>query len=328
MRSFGLATILTLALCLPAAAQTFAFIADISQPSYGREAPALAAIAAHDPAALFILGDAPHPGDACGTITPAKVRRMYCEVHGCDGTGWPIGRDWRAHVADLPTYAIYSDHESLCNNSDRLSPGMATLRAAHQAFYPAPYPSPNGVWHTVVLGHVRVIMLDTRAQREPSPLDGPTAFLGAEQTAWFETVLASATERWIVIGLDAPTTGKVKDAFASKPQALARFTTALEASCHGRCVTIAGDYHLGGAIRRTSWGVEISVPHLNMGTGIQRWGSCGGDGLRPNAGCGTWDAIIQGRGRPGYGLVTATADALTVEARSATGVVRLSMTLP
>lgn len=324
-----------LLLAAPAHAQVLGFVADMTKPSSNRDAPAFATLSGHGPDAVFLIGDMPHPGAACGKLTASSVKRMHCEVHGltggnCNGAVvWPSGQDWLDYLDGIPTFAIYDDHESLCNNSDKTSPGMATLVAEHQAFYPrdagVTYPSASASYHTVVTGHVRVIVLDTRAQREPYGTDGATAMLGAAQQAWFESTLAAATETWVVIVSPQPLTGKPLDAWESKPIAQAAFEATLTAHCNVRCGIVSADYHLGGGVRETAWGADLLIPHVNLPDTIKKWGSCGN--TQPTN-CGTWDALIQGQGRPGFGLVTATSTTLTLEARKALdGAVRVGTTL-
>jgi hypothetical protein len=296
-----------------------AVLADLQEVAKGRTVPAYAWIAAQRPELLLLAGDMDHRFHR--GFDRSAVQRLHCEVHGrlgsnCGGAKfWPAGQDWLTYLEGIPLVGVPDDHDANGNNADRTTPGWPIVIDEYQRFYSGDYPSSVGLWRTVVTGNVRVILLDTRSQRDPRGTRHGT-ILGEEQEDWLDQLLASATEDWILLVSTVALAPGAKpwDAWSMQPRAQARMLARMEAC--SRCVMVSADLHAGGGLDR--FRREMTVPHLNLR--VQEWGTC-----RPPR-CGAWsEGLFPGEKNPGFGIVRATSAWLRLEVWSAAGDPRLSL---
>jgi hypothetical protein len=311
--------------CGGAAARTaepevvIAVLADLQEVNKGKAIPAYEWIAAQQPQLLILAGDMDHRFVSGRPFHRAAVQRLHCEVHGRTGTDcanaklWPAGQDWLSYLEGLPLVGVPDDHDGNGNNSDRTTPGWPIAIEEYQRFYAGDYASSSGLWRTVVSGNVRVILLDTRSQRDPRGTRNGT-ILGDEQEAWLDQLLATATEDWVLLvsGVPLGKGAKPWDAWSMHPKAQNRMLARMN-GC-SRCVIVSADQHTGGGADRHRR--ELTIPHLNLR--VDGWGTCHNH-------CGTWsEGLFPGEKNPGFGIVRATEAWLRLEIWSATGRLRLA----
>lgn len=106
--------------------------------------------------------------------------------------------NFAALLQTVPTAYIWSDHDY---GGDASYSGTASKPAAQQV-YRERVPSPTlpsvtgGIYHTFVVGRVRIIMLDTRSYRSQwtATDNSSKTMLGTEQKTWLQNLLATVTE--------------------------------------------------------------------------------------------------------------------------------------
>ena len=141
---------------------------------------------------LLMLGDN-HYGD---TTDPAKLRDYYHMMRTVDG--------FTRLIREVPTYAVWDDHDYGPNNSDGTQPGKEdSLRVFGQwwANPSAGEPGNPGCYFRFQRGDVEFFMLDVRYYRTPNDVpDGPTkTMLGARQLAWLLDGLAGSSAPFKII---------------------------------------------------------------------------------------------------------------------------------
>jgi alkaline phosphatase D len=141
---------------------------------------------------LMMLGDN-HYGD---TTDPAKLRDYYHMMRTVDG--------FTRLIREVPTYAVWDDHDYGPNNSDGTQPGKEnSLRVFGQwwANPAAGEPGNPGCYFRFQRGDVEFFMLDVRYYRTPNDApDGPTkTMLGARQLAWLLDGLAGSSAPFKVV---------------------------------------------------------------------------------------------------------------------------------
>jgi alkaline phosphatase D len=109
-----------------------------------------------------------------------------------------------AVIRDIPTYAIWDDHDYAWDNADRFAPGKAdSLRAFTEA-----WPNPgagtediDGAFFAFSWGDVDFFVLDGRYHRDPNGMndDDQKRLLGAAQFAWLEAGLQASNAPFKVI---------------------------------------------------------------------------------------------------------------------------------
>ena len=141
---------------------------------------------------LLMLGDN-HYGD---TTDPAKLRDYYHMMRTVDG--------FTRLIREVPTYAVWDDHDYGPNNSDGTQPGKEdSLRVFGQwwANPSAGEPGNPGCYFRFQRGDVEFFMLDVRYYRTPNDVpDGPTkTMLGARQLAWLLDGLAGSSAPFKIV---------------------------------------------------------------------------------------------------------------------------------
>jgi hypothetical protein len=148
----------------------------------------------------------------------------------------------RSVLANVPTLYVKSDHDSGGGNGALPGVWTAPNRAAHLLVVPQlPQVDPNSLYHSFVLGRVRVIVTDDRYQRTS------TEFLDAAQETWFKAQMAQPEPvklwvqqgPWNVDGV-APSGG---DKWNDYPTQYAALSAWIAGNAVGKIVTIHGDIH-------------------------------------------------------------------------------------
>lgn len=102
----------------------------------------------------------------------------------------------------------WSDHEGFANNATASAFGpLNTAWRSYPQFSGVPVPA-SGIYNTFDIGRVKFIKLDERTFKSPNSAtdDSNKTILGATQKAWFQNVIANATNALIVIIGDVPIT--------------------------------------------------------------------------------------------------------------------------
>jgi phosphodiesterase/alkaline phosphatase D-like protein len=154
----------------------------------------------------------------------------------------------------VPTVYVWDDHDYGPNDGDRTSSARTAARSVYQQYVPH-YPLAEGsgdvaIYHAFTVGRVRVIVTDTRSERDPASDvdDGNKSMLGDAQKAWFKQQLLDANGRypvivWVNSGPWIDTAGPDKDtwgAYATERHELADFIA--DNDING-LLMLAGDTH-------------------------------------------------------------------------------------
>lgn len=97
-------------------------------------------------------------------------------------------------LANIPTVAIWDDHDFLGNNTDGLRPGKEGSLAVFKQYWANPsygLPGTPGVFFTLRFGDVEIFMIDGRYHRRVEP----NSMLGTVQREWLLRSLAASTAR-------------------------------------------------------------------------------------------------------------------------------------
>lgn len=156
-------------------------------------------------------------------------------------------------MAQVPTLAIWDDHDFLGNNSDGSDPRRDAARRAFTEYWanPAFGADGQGIYFQHSHGDVDFFMLDGRYFRDPS--DGSVVFgdptgrsslLGVAQTNWLlEALRASpATFKFLIIGSQWTDNGRT-DSWASHLDARNAIFDAIAADRIEGVVLVSGDRH-------------------------------------------------------------------------------------
>ena len=141
---------------------------------------------------LLMLGDN-HYGD---TTDPALLRDHYHMHRTVEG--------FTSLIREIPTYAIWDDHDFGPNNSDGTTAGKEdSLRVFRQWWANPAYGEPEnpGCYFRFSRPGVDFFMLDVRYHRTPNktPDEGSKTMLGARQLEWLKSELAASTAPFKVI---------------------------------------------------------------------------------------------------------------------------------
>lgn len=141
---------------------------------------------------LLMLGDN-HYGD---TTDPALLRDYYFMQRTVDG--------FTSVIREIPTYAIWDDHDFGPNNSDSTAKGKEdSLRVFRQWWANPAYGEPGnpGCWFRFSRGGIDFFMLDSRYHRTPNktPEDGKKTMLGQRQLQWLKDGLAASKAKFKVV---------------------------------------------------------------------------------------------------------------------------------
>jgi alkaline phosphatase D len=142
---------------------------------------------------LLMLGDN-HYGD---TTNPDLLRDhlfMHRKVSGFEQL-----------IRQIPTYAIWDDHDFGPNNSDGTSPGKAESLAVFRQWWANPaYGEPDnpGCYYRFSHSGIDFFMLDVRYYRTPNrtPDDGTKTMLGQRQLASLKSGLAESRAKFKIVG--------------------------------------------------------------------------------------------------------------------------------
>lgn len=196
---------------------------------------------------------------------------------------------------------VWDDHDWGYDNSDGTNPGGPAAYAAYAENFPgyALPGTPNLIYHSYVIGRVRVILTDSRAARDPNANpDGPThTMLGAEQLAWLknELLLAKQQSQLTFLFLPDPWIAPVGDnsgddwgGFANERRIIADYMESLGIR---NLIRFCGDMHAaaiddGSFDKYASDGIGNSLPTflpypLNQSTQI--YGGMYSDGVVTHA---------------------------------------------
>jgi len=220
---------------------SFAFSACARSGSNGQ---VFDAIRATDPLFYLVTGDI-HYSDI-SSDDPDRFREELNEV---------LTRPAQSTLyRSVPTDYVWDDHDYGPNDGDRTSPARSAARSVYQQYVPH-YPLAAGtgdvaIYHAFTAGRVRVIVTDTRSERDPSSDidDRDKSMLGAAQKAWFKQQLLDANGQYPVIiwvnsgpWIDEPGTGKdTWGAYATERQELADFIAQNDIT---GLLMLAGDAH-------------------------------------------------------------------------------------
>lgn len=142
---------------------------------------------------MLMLGDN-HYGD---TTNPDLLRDhlfMHRKVSGFEQL-----------IRQIPTYAIWDDHDFGPNNSDGTSPGKAESLAVFRQRWANPaYGEPDnpGCYYRFSHSGIDFFMLDVRYYRTPNrtPDDGTKTMLGQRQLAWLKSGLSESRAKFKIVG--------------------------------------------------------------------------------------------------------------------------------
>jgi phosphodiesterase/alkaline phosphatase D-like protein len=155
----------------------------------------------------------------------------------------------------MPIAYTWDDHDYGPNNGDRTSPTRAAARLVYQQYVPH-YALAAGegdvpIYQAFTIGRVRVILTDTRSERDPNTAidNGAKSMLGEVQKTWLKQQLLDANETypvivWVSSGpwIDAAGTGKDSwGGFATERRELADFVAAHDIQ---GLVMLSGDAHM------------------------------------------------------------------------------------
>ncbi len=141
---------------------------------------------------LLMIGDN-HYGD---TTDPALLRDHY-HMHRSVG-------GFASLIREIPTYAIWDDHDFGPNNSDGTTVGKAdSLRVFREWWANPAYGEPDnpGCYFQFSRPGVDFFMLDVRYHRTPNKItdDGSKTMLGSRQLEWLKAALAASKAPFKVI---------------------------------------------------------------------------------------------------------------------------------
>lgn len=235
--------------------------------------PLYEVVRAAEPDVLIMLGD-----NVYGSDTPDDPH-----LSGLRAAYWRMARrrEFRALVREVPTLAVWDDHDFGINDGGGDFVHKALAQAMFNAFWSLPPDAPPrlrpGTHRAAMIGPpreaVQVILLDTRFFRDPLlPTDEPMArgkeryvahpadsradVLGEEQWAWLEAELKKPAEVRVIassIQVVADTHGWER--WGLFPAARGRLYRLIETTGAGGVVFVSGDRH-HGSIHRVSEGVS------------------------------------------------------------------------
>lgn len=141
---------------------------------------------------LLMLGDN-HYGD---TTKPDLLRDFNHMLRTVDG--------FTSLVREIPTYAIWDDHDYGPNNSDGTTAGKEDSLRIFKDWWANPgYGEENnpGCYYRFSRSGVDFFMLDVRYHRTPNktPEDGKKTMLGAQQLEWIKAGLAASKAKFKII---------------------------------------------------------------------------------------------------------------------------------
>lgn len=215
----------------------------------------------HDPDLFFHLGDFHY---ANSSATDAATHRGHLEAKIAGNSGLA------AVLAKVPTVYIKSDHDAGGGNGALPGAYTAPNRSAHLQVVPhLPQVDPNALYHSFVIGRVRVIFTDDRYLRTTS------RYLDEAQTTWLHDELTQPepVKLWCqsgpwLIGDPAGDPAAGDDKWNDYPTEHEALGAWIAANAVGQVVTVHGDSHAleGDDGTNNLWGgfpVWCSAPFSN-----------------------------------------------------------------
>lgn len=133
----------------------------------------------------------------------------YLDISANDQAAFHAGYDevfTRSNFVNLlkavPTGYVWDDHDFGGDGSNGGSPAGPAAQTVYRQRVPHPaLPHSNGIYHTFVVGRVRVIMLDCRSFRSPNGNtdNSSKTMLGSTQKTWLKDLLDNANTPYTVI---------------------------------------------------------------------------------------------------------------------------------
>lgn len=141
---------------------------------------------------LFMLGD----NHYANTNDPIRQREFYFDQRRQPG--------WRELTEDVPTYAVWDDHDYGPDNSDGTLPKKEVVLQTFKEHWANPFygePGNPGVYCNFTRGEVEFFLLDVRYYRTPNKLtNAPNrTMLGERQKEWLKRTLAASRAKVKVI---------------------------------------------------------------------------------------------------------------------------------
>lgn len=200
---------------------------------------------------------------------------------------------------EVPVLYTWDDHDYGGNDSDRTTRSRAAARAVYREIVPHyPLPLDGPIAQAVTVGRVRVIVTDSRSERDPSRWqDGPgKSMLGERQLAWlFEELLRARDEAALIVWVNSvpwissESSGDSWAAYADERRRIADFLVEHRIE---NLVMLSGDGHMlaaddGSNNRFASDGLGPGFPVYHAAA-LDRRGSVKGgpysEGVRPGGG--------------------------------------------
>ena len=170
------------------------------------------------------------------------------------------GRLWEAHLAmrkappfariikNIPTLAVWDDHDFFNDNSDGTAPGKSQSLLAFQELFPNPsfgIPGIPGVFFSFRRADVDFFMLDVRYHRSPNkaPHGPQKTMLGEGQHRWLVEGLKRSRARFKVLVSGSTLAAKAGDSWKSFPHARRRLFGAIRDHGVQGVVFLSGDLH-------------------------------------------------------------------------------------
>ncbi|MFM8980582.1 MAG: alkaline phosphatase D family protein, partial [Planctomycetia bacterium] len=167
---------------------------------------------------------------------------------------------WRGHremrsvpqlarlLREVPTYAIWDDHDYAGNNTDGTAVGKRRALRCFRALFANPsygLPGVPGVFCSFRWNDLEVFLLDVRYHRSPNKQpDGPEKrVLGAAQMAWLADGLAASRAPFKLVASGSVLDSTEGDSWQQFPTDRARLFALLRERAVGGVVFLTGDLH-------------------------------------------------------------------------------------
>ena len=202
---------------------------------------------------LLMLGD----NHYANTNDPVKQRAYYADQRSRPG--------WRELTWQIPTYAIWDDHDFGPDNSDGTMPGKEKSLQTFKEHWANPsYGEPDtpGIYSKFTRGNVEFFLLDGRYYRDPNKATNllNKTMLGPAQLAWFENALLESTApiKVLVSGSEWQSNG-TEDSWASFKKERSEIFQFIEDHNIRGVLLISGDRHYTGAYQVQQRFIEVTA---------------------------------------------------------------------
>ena len=165
-------------------------------------------------------------------------------------------------LKQIPSYAIWDDHDVGPNNADSSYPGLNASLLAFRKFWknnPAGPPElSEGVAFSLVKGPVEILMTDNRTYRRHYKRSDKPAFFGDKQLAWIEKRLSDSSAKLIVIasGTQLLSSDGNRESLDAYPEEQKRLLD-LVSRYNRPIVFLSGDLHYGEILNREIAGRQV-----------------------------------------------------------------------